>query len=119
MRRWLILVMVLMLPLRGWAGDFMSVQMATAAATAGEHAGASMPADCPMHAAAVDSTDDAAPAHGGGMSACSSCELCIPVAKLAGGALEAVSLAVHEHPLARPSAFASAALAAAVEPPIS
>jgi len=123
MRRWLVLLMVVMLPLRGWAGDLMSVQMATMNAAADTVA--AMPADCPMHIAshaeaqASDATEPT-PAHtGSGMQSCSSCELCIPLAKLACGSLEAVSFAVHEQPLMPSVDFASASLAPVVKPPIS
>ncbi len=119
MRRWFILLMVVLLPLRGWAGDLMSVQMAAMNAPA--HALAAMPVDCAMHLGAHASDDgESSPAHpGGGMKGCSSCALCLPLAELASGSVEAVSLAAHRQPLMMQAAFVSASLAPAVEPPIS
>ncbi|MBL0726555.1 hypothetical protein [Piscinibacter sp. HJYY11] len=101
----------------------MSLQMATAGVAA--HAMAGMPADCPMHTGAqapetsAHDSSDSTPAPTGGVESCSSCQLCIPLAKLASGSLEAVSFAVHEQPLMPRVAFMSASLAPAVKPPIS
>ena len=119
MRRWLVLLMVLLLPLRGWAGDFMSVQMATM--NAAPEAVAAMPADCPMHtgAHAPDAGESTSAHTGGGLQNCSSCELCIPLAELASGGLESVNFAVHGQPLMPSVNFASTSLAPVVKPPIS
>ncbi|MET0335348.1 MAG: hypothetical protein ABW190_13830, partial [Rhizobacter sp.] len=75
MRRWLVLMMIVLLPLRGWAGDLMSVQMVMGA----EHSMA-MPADCPMQSTAAAPSNDIHEmnADAGSMTNCSSCDLCIP-----------------------------------------
>lgn len=97
----------------------MSVQMATMNTAA--EAVATMPADCPMHtgAHASDSGEYTSAHAGGGLQNCSSCELCIPLAELAGGSLEAVNFAVHGQPLMPSVDFASTSLAPVVKPPIS
>lgn len=108
MRRWLLLLMIALIPLRGLAGELvgMSVSMnatlheATLATT--EQA---MPADCPMH------TGDAA-------QGCTACGLCVPMAEPAGALLQTAHAAVHERPPTPRVAFHSASLAPAVEPPI-
>ena len=98
-------LMLVLLPLRGWAGNVMAINMvagmatatATAATTAERHAPAdnaasqsAMPADCPMHTQALaagasgdsrnDLTDEAA-VHAGADASdqaafCTSCDTC-------------------------------------------
>src|SRR6185503_9246273 len=97
--------MIALLPLRGWAGDFMSVQMATSKASS--PMASAMPADCPMHALA-DTASDATSVSSGGMESCSSCELCIPLADLAAASCDIVGFAGHEQPLMGGIEFLSA-----------
>jgi hypothetical protein len=112
MRRWFVLVLVLLLPLRGWAGEFMSVQMI--ADGAGAHVSA-MPPDCPMHAGEFAPLATTLPAD----ECCASCELCIPMAELASVRLDAVAYARHEMPRAFGAWFVSAWSTQALKPPIS
>jgi hypothetical protein len=107
--------MIVLLPLRGWAGDLMSVQMATSGLAAGV-AGA-VPPHCPMHAqtGAAQATTPVAAATGN----VTCCDLCVPMAELSSGRLEALSFAAHAKPLTGGVEFRSASPARAVEPPIS
>ena len=110
--------MIALLPLRGWAGDLMSLQMAVGGGAPGV-AGA-MLVDCPMHAQAdaeSNDTDDAPiPA---GMQNCSSCELCIPMAEPVEVRLDSFTFAAHVKPLMGRVDFISASPAPTVKPPIS
>lgn len=119
MRRWFVLLMIVLLPVRGWAGDFMGIQMALAGATPVAH---EMPADCPMHASA-----DMGAHHGGGDdkaddgpgSNCTSCQLCTPVAQSPAAPQLLTHAPARSAPASARSEFVSASLAPAVEPPIS
>lgn len=117
--RLLIIFMIVLLPLRSWAGDLMSVQMATSGMT-GALVSNEMPADCPMLAAASSSqsTDDSTqlPA---GMGCCASCELCTPLAELADISVSIVTFAAHAKPLLAGVEFISAPVAPSFKPPIS
>jgi hypothetical protein len=120
MRRWLVLVMVLLMPLRALAGDFMGVQMALGGGLPSASAGA-MPADCPMlaqaHAAAHP--DAGAVLSSGGAPGCTSCDLCLPIAEWPAATLEVATFAGHEQPLMGGVAFESVAPAPSLKPPIS
>lgn len=110
--------MVLLLPLRVWAGDLMSVRMAAGGAPPAMSV--AMPADCPMltQPDAADAGDGGGSASAG-MADCMCCDLCIPVAEVAGARPEAVSFARHALPPTGGVAFASAPPAPAFKPPIS
>lgn len=121
MRQFLVLMMIVLLPLRGWAGDLMGLQMAT---HQGSHAEAAvtphaMPSDCLMHkanpATPADDPVPAAPDHGG----CSSCQLCLPLAASPAVHLHIVSFARHAKPAMGDTGFASALPSLALKPPIS
>jgi len=79
MRRWFVLLMIVLLPLRATAGDFMSLGMALEGKPA---AAAGMSPDCPMHLAATG-TEPAGDEDGSPTTAgeCGSCALCFPVAQ--------------------------------------
>jgi hypothetical protein len=116
--RLFVIFMIVLLPLRGWAGDLMSLQMAMSGAAPG--AASAMPADCPMHSQADASSNgaDDAPMPAG-MQNCSSCELCIPMAELAEARLDLLTFAAHAKPLMGRVDFISAAAAPTLKPPIS
>jgi hypothetical protein len=99
MKRLFILIMVALLPLRGWAGDLMSVQMVMGAVA--PHVASVMPADCPMRAQVA--ADASSPS---GMDGCVCCDLCIPMAGLTWARLKVV-------------AFVSASPTPTLRPPIS
>lgn len=113
--RYLILVLIALLPLRAWSVERMAVHMAgnEVAAAAGV-ALAAMPADCPMHmTAAEDNTEHQAE------RGCQSCQLCMSLSPATLPLLKAPGL----RPLAAASPpadrYASADLARLVKPPIS
>ncbi|MGV3493509.1 MAG: hypothetical protein ACO1OY_06545 [Ramlibacter sp.] len=96
MRRWLLLVMVLLLPLRAWVGDAMAGQMlqqamppaahamaqpATApAAPHHAHAGPTLHHDCDEAPAATGQPDPGDDAAMGDCPTCASCQACSAVA---------------------------------------
>lgn len=74
MTRRLIVVLVFLLPLRAWAGDWMAITMLQSQSH--EPAVAAMPVDCPGHVGTgeqlIDETEDC----------CDTCELCLPLTRL-------------------------------------
>ncbi|RYF38090.1 MAG: hypothetical protein EOO25_17920 [Comamonadaceae bacterium] len=119
MRSLLLILMIALLPLRMWAAEGMSTQMAVASAGMPSMAGtgtADMPADCPFMAASAQEGEsgDAEPA----AAACASCQLCGAVAALAiFDSAPAVSPRILAPPVA--DAFRSALPLRGDKPPIS
>jgi hypothetical protein len=123
-RKLFILFLIVLLPLRGWAGEVMGIRMA-AVASASQQEGA-MPPDCPMHVHAGAHSDAAdadarvngeQPAQGAPQG--SPCDLCIPMAAMAAGApFDIVAISSHAQPLAGSASFVSALMPQAVKPPI-
>ncbi len=112
-----IALMLVLLPLRGWAGNVMAVDMyatsvlqAKIASTASQTL---MPPDCAMHSQAGPD-GDAAP-H---CSSCDTCELCMVAANLAPAVCSADRLARQPSLLAFNASFSSATSAANLKPPI-
>ena len=114
----LITVMVVLLPLRGWAGDIMAVNMAASAVDQAKISTivsqASMPADCAMHA--NQSTDDASLAQ---CDKCDTCELCLAVANIAFANWVNTQQPRHSAPMAFDASFSNAVKAMNLKPPIS
>lgn len=120
MRRLLILIMIVLLPLRGWAGDLMSVQMAMSSAVSASM-DAAMPPGCPMHSQASQAhpgSDTDGSQSQGDMKNCASCGLCVPLAELAHARFDSVAFAGHAQPVIGDAEFVSASLAPTVKPPI-
>lgn len=141
-------LMLVLLPLRGWAGNLMAINMAsgmvaTAAAKtatpAERHAPAenavsqsAMPADCPMHTQAVaagasgDSPNESVASAVVNQSnqasafctSCDTCELCLAVANPAAATWALSQTARHSAPVAFNTSFTSAASASNLKPPI-
>ena len=135
MRRWFFVLLVVLLPLRGWVGDAMAMQMAMP----GQHAPAtgalqhvdgnadpakahgSAPAlagadDCGGHTKVQGTSDDAMDA--AHCEACAMCQTCHTVAVLL---LPELLVAAQDSPLSLPTAvqvFASADRALFQKPPI-
>ena len=65
-----VLILILLLPLRVWAGDWMAITMLQSQLDAS--VAAAMPADCPGHVTTGDSPV------GETGDCCDSCELCLP-----------------------------------------
>jgi hypothetical protein len=137
MRRWLFLLLIVLLPLRGWVGEAMAGQMlqqATAGAHAHAMAQASQHAHAPAmhgdtaapHAMAAGCCDDdsahapaqAAPSHAGGdCGTCASCQVCSAVALAPPQAAVAPAGFTHPPPPAPERRYASAERALAFKPP--
>jgi hypothetical protein len=109
----LITLMLILLPLRGWAGNIMAVEMAAVTVVkANVSSQVAMPADCPMHVeTAVDETSSAC-------NNCDTCELCVAIANLAPAPSALAPLTRQPSPLVFSSGFTSAASASDYKPPI-
>ena len=129
MRFLLLALMIALLPVRGWMGNAMAVDMASQAVIKAQQAGSqkdaadgAMPADCPMHAQVAD-TDAASPdvASSGGShcNACDTCELCLALASSTWPDAAALAFAPHVAPLATGYRFSSADRFSSLKPPIS
>ena len=131
MRHLLLVVMMILLPVRGWAGDHMAVSMAagmaanmvtSATAKTGE---STMSTDCPMHlqTLAADTANDSNPTSkgqlGSGCNSCDSCELCLALATVTQVAWPSDAARPHIAPLAMGIAYHSADSASSLKPPIS
>ena len=117
----LIALMLVLLPLRGWAGDVMAVNMmVNMAATAvvqtkmdSMTSQAAISADCDMHA--QPSTDNAAPY----CSNCETCEMCLTVANLTFATWVDMQQPRHCASMAFDASFSNAIRAMQLKPPIS
>ena len=112
-----IALMLVLLPLRGWTGDVMAVNMAASTVVQAKMGSmtnqAAMSADCAMHA--QPPTDDASAY----CSNCDTCELCLVVANLTFANLVDIQQTRHLAPLAFDASFSNAAKAVNLKPPIS
>ena len=134
MRILLFVVLLLTLPLRGWAGDVMAIRMAThqgfptqqlvVAETATPQAparGVSEHADCMGHAQTANTQEAPTEAAqgAGDCNTCSHCQLCFTVAVLLPGLGAAVVPLPQQPAQFQPAAFTSADTARGIKPPIS
>jgi hypothetical protein len=129
MRRLVLILMLVLLPLRGWVGEAMAMDMLAQSTIAIQKIAA------PAHHTSAGSTLDAevqAPCHGGnpetaettdpGTSPCGTCPLCQMCHTVAAPApFTALPTAwlPHAQPTTGPARFASASAAFALKPPIS
>ena len=134
MRRWFFVLLILLLPLRGWVGDAMAMQMALP----GQHAPASGPMqhadghsepahahlspvalaaadDCGEHTTAQDPGDESDSAH---CEACAMCQTCHTVAVLQPAVLLATGQVSPTPPAGNMHGFVSADRALLLKPPI-
>jgi hypothetical protein len=107
-----IILLIALLPLRGWAVDRMNIHMAS-----GEPV-ASMPADCPLmiHLASADA--DSEQAVDSSHSTCQSCQLCMALTSQAPLDLIAFFGEPFRAACAQADSFSSAAVTRATKPPI-
>lgn len=148
MRFWLVALMIVLLPLRGWMGDAMAAEAMTQhRGASGAHAARSMQpaaagdavaaahADCPGHAgaanasaqqvagpavqAAADAATNAAPEWTADCGACAKCQVCHSVLLAPAEPPVVGALAVPQAAAAAVTAFASAELFRDAKPPIS
>ncbi len=131
MRYLLVALMIVLLPLRGWAGNAMAVDMAAqqvlmtqkaARADVANTAESAMPADCTMHAQALTGklVDSGSPgAAGSSCSDCSTCQLCLAIASFTWTSVTAYAFESPAAPIAVHIRFSNADRAASLKPPIS
>jgi len=131
MQRWFLILMLVLLPARGWSAQLMGIemgaaQMATVQMGSAHHASmstnsdamADMPADCPMHKAVSAQEANTGTNVDQQHPTCQACQLCMPLAVLAHTGFP---LGHQRCPMPLPQArmrFVSAELALAVKPPI-
>ncbi|MFM9900205.1 MAG: hypothetical protein ACKVOT_04265 [Polaromonas sp.] len=117
----LLAVMVVLLPLRGWAGTTMAVGMAAQQVVAAQASPvAGMPDDCPMRLGA-SSTPTNAPGDTNSppCSGCDTCELCLAMASFTTPQFHATPNRASTAPAAVLRGFVSADRARGLKPPIS
>lgn len=119
MRYLLIAFMIVLLPLRGWAGNAMTIEMATQQVSKAQASAAAMPADCPLQAQALagnaaEKTPASVQCH-----SCDTCQLCLALAASTHTAWPADSMDPPDAPLLVSNAYRSAHTAAGYKPPIS
>ncbi|SFP26082.1 hypothetical protein SAMN05216567_10588 [Variovorax sp. OK605] len=137
MRTLLLALMIALLPIRGWLGDAMAVEMVrhsmpAAAATAVSMAGAATEAHChdamgemgagdtaAMNMSGHDGNHDAGGADHQGCGTCTACQVCHTVALGGMPLVDTVHGAPQAPPAARTARFASAEPAQGLKPPIS
>ncbi|MGE3347745.1 MAG: hypothetical protein AB7I35_09955 [Ramlibacter sp.] len=134
MRRWLLIVMIALLPLRVWAGDVMAAQMLTqqlGATKTVAHSGHQSWTPAHMgtetggmaHADCLGMTADQHEAHQAPASVdcgtCVACQVCHSVALMVPTLAQTASAAHPGAPVMRVEPFASAVLALGIKPPIS
>lgn len=125
-----VIFLICLLPLRGWAGTAMGMQMATAQVMASNsnvpflkdpnnRTLANMPDDCAMH---LDATSTAANKSANSKppcSGCDTCELCLAIASFSTPQLHTTPLCLRAAPAAAHHGFVSADRASRLKPPIS
>lgn len=121
MGRFLVILLVMLMPLRGWSAESMALQMALSPLTAdvaGQQVSMdAMPADCPMLAQQASETDKS-PRPAKRHSGCLTCQLCM---SLATQDLAAPDLLTYERQVPTVSvavSFISAELVRQAKPPI-
>jgi hypothetical protein len=121
MRYLLLALMITLLPLRGWVGNAMAVDMALQQALQAQAEGQALPAmpdDCPMHAgAATEAATD--PLTAGHCNDCNTCELCLALASFTWSTGAMASFTPAAAPLSALHRFSSAESSTRLKPPIS
>lgn len=124
MRRFFILLMIALLPLRSWAGDVMAVSMSVQALmqassdTVVRQVSGAME-DCAGHPDSVGEAPTAGAADDGNCKTCVTCQICHSVAVVSIDVLARGLPEVSRLKSTSASTFASATLADSVKPPIS
>lgn len=126
MRYLLLALMITLLPLRGWVGNAMAVDMAlnmtlqqAVQAPAEPKAAPGMPEDCPMHAQTGAEAAADPVAADGHCNDCNTCELCLALASFAWQAVAMGSFMPHAGPPSAGHPFSSAEDINRLKPPIS
>jgi hypothetical protein len=124
MRRFIFILMISLLPLRGWMGEAMATEMAAitiiapqaANTTANELINDNLTAvnsmsDCDMHKTITTKHSNAKPA-------CTHCQACHATGLLGTVQITSFDQVQYAHPLAEITQFASASIAQSQKPPI-
>jgi hypothetical protein len=126
MRVLLLALMIALLPVRGWVGNAMAVDMATQQVAMTQQTApdaepsteaSAMPEDCPMFAQANEAETPVA--DGAHCNSCNTCELCLALASFTWPGLQPAGFTLHAEPLAGGNDFTSAERASGFKPPIS
>ena len=124
MRYLFFILMIALLPLRGWAGHVMAVEMAAQQITASQQAtteqakndaALAMPADCPMLGQVAD--DDSSKSNT--QCSCETCELCVALASARQAGFFEATFTPCTTPHAVIAGFSSADRSTGLKPPIS
>lgn len=120
MRHLFLVLLIALLPVRGWVGNAMALDMAAQQAVA-VSAPSAMPDDCPMHAemAARDGDSSQQESAGAHCSDCDTCQLCLALASLSWADLPMDAWSRHAGPLDSGLRFSSADSVSGLKPPIS
>jgi hypothetical protein len=121
MGRLLVILLVMLIPLRGWSAERMVIQMAYSQ-TVAEVADAQMsmdgmPADCPMLAQA-ESKSDKSTSPAKGFVGCQTCQLCMTLGSFSFPQIQISAHRTEVRPDFSRARFSSADLALQVKPPI-
>lgn len=121
MGRLLLILLVMLLPLRGWSAERMVLQMILSQAAlqvADEQMAMSgMPADCPMMARPASEAEKS-PTPSKSHIGCQTCQLCMTLATPSFPSTDLLTYARQTHPASTSASFISADLARQVKPPI-
>lgn len=121
MSRRLVIILLMLIPLRGWSAERMAFQMAysqSVAAVAGEQVSMSdMPADCPMFAQAESKTEEPSSA-AKGSAGCQKCQLCMTLASSSFPQTQFAACSVEIQPQLPTARFISANVTPQIKPPI-
>jgi hypothetical protein len=121
MSRLLVIILVLLIPLRGWSAERMAFQMAysqAVAAVAGEQVSMSdMPADCPM-LVQTESKAEKSSSEFKGPAACQTCQLCMTLASSSFPQTQLAACITVVQPESASTSFISANVAPQIRPPI-
>ena len=131
MRYLLVALMIVLLPVRGWVGNAMALDMAAqqvlmaqavASSPLAFNAESPMPADCPMHAqATADAAAEASQTTGAGAhcNGCNTCQLCLALASFTWMDPPTGVFTAPAAPLLTGLRFSSAESVSNLKPPIS
>ena len=125
MRRFFLVLLMVLVPLRVWAAEGMTVKMAgmqlsAAATVAAVPMKTGMPLDCPMMSAKAGATQDGQlQGESQSHAACQSCQLCMAMAIPQILTLATPDIAPIGLRIGHPSRYTSADIARDVKPPIS
>ena len=121
MRRFLLILLIMLIPLRAWSAQSMTMQIAHSQASvqaADEQVSMDgMPADCPMLAQPAPKNAES-PSPAKGLAACQTCQLCMTLASWSFSQTHLLAYARQLPPMAGHASFISADLARQVKPPI-